>query len=178
MALTVDYIIQFSTLSITDSLISKFFAKRKSCVLFSFFSTENTLPSFANHFSFLSPMMYAPNWSEWSASIRRSLLPKQCDVPGSLTLGLCLVGHVGFEPTTLCSQSRCATRLRYTRISTILKNNYIFVKRFGAPRQNRTVTCGLQDHCTTFVLWKHYFNTLNYFYNFVKVGSPNHSGSD
>ena len=25
-----------------------------------------------------------------------------------------MVGVVGFEPTTLCSQSRCATRLRYT----------------------------------------------------------------
>ena len=25
-----------------------------------------------------------------------------------------LVGVVGFEPTTLCSQSRCATKLRYT----------------------------------------------------------------
>ena len=26
---------------------------------------------------------------------------------------LILVGAEGFEPTTLCSQSRCATRLRY-----------------------------------------------------------------
>ena len=26
---------------------------------------------------------------------------------------VCLVGAEGFEPPTLCSQSRCATRLRY-----------------------------------------------------------------
>ena len=36
--------------------------------------------------------------------------------PGLLTSGLCrnLVGVEGFEPPTHCSQSSCATRLRYT----------------------------------------------------------------
>ena len=28
--------------------------------------------------------------------------------------GALLVGVTGFEPATLCSQSRCATKLRYT----------------------------------------------------------------
>ena len=30
-----------------------------------------------------------------------------------LNYGRTLVGPAGFEPTTLCSQSRCATKLRY-----------------------------------------------------------------
>ncbi len=30
-----------------------------------------------------------------------------------LNYGRILVGPAGFEPTTLCSQSRCATKLRY-----------------------------------------------------------------
>ena len=30
-----------------------------------------------------------------------------------LNYGRKLVGPAGFEPTTLCSQSRCATKLRY-----------------------------------------------------------------
>ena len=29
------------------------------------------------------------------------------------------VGVAGFEPTTLCSQSRCATKLRYTPLLTL-----------------------------------------------------------
>jgi hypothetical protein len=28
-----------------------------------------------------------------------------------------MVGETGFEPATLCSQSRCATRLRYSPIA-------------------------------------------------------------
>ena len=39
--------------------------------------------------------------STWSSSNSLSLLSK-------------LVGERGFEPPTLCSQSRCATRLRYS----------------------------------------------------------------
>ena len=29
-----------------------------------------------------------------------------------------MVGETGFEPATLCSQSRCATRLRYSPMTT------------------------------------------------------------
>ncbi len=32
-----------------------------------------------------------------------------------------MVGETGFEPATLCSQSRCATRLRYSTISRQLR---------------------------------------------------------
>ena len=32
----------------------------------------------------------------------------------SATIGIMMVGAIGFEPTTLWSQTRCATRLRYT----------------------------------------------------------------
>jgi len=37
-----------------------------------------------------------------------------------------LVGAVGFELTTLCSQSRCATRLRYAPNNQIFYYDYIF----------------------------------------------------
>jgi hypothetical protein len=42
-----------------------------------------------------------------------------------LTAGF-LVGAEGFEPTTLCSQSRCATRLRYAPTSSIV--TYLLLK--------------------------------------------------
>ena len=32
-----------------------------------------------------------------------------------------LVGVTGFEPATLCSQSRCATKLRYTPMDTYVR---------------------------------------------------------
>jgi hypothetical protein len=51
-----------------------------------------------------------------------------------------LVGVQGFEPWTLCSQSRCATGLRYTPIKT------------GASPRNRTRTTPLQGESTTFML--------------------------
>ena len=51
-----------------------------------------------------------------------------------------LVRVVGFEPTTPWSQTRCATRLRYTRIKT------------GAPWQNRTAVTWLQNRCNTIIL--------------------------
>ena len=41
-----------------------------------------------------------------------------------------MVGAEGFEPPTLCSQSRCATRLRYAPISSIDCNP----DRFGSTR--------------------------------------------
>ena len=34
-----------------------------------------------------------------------------------------MVGKAGFEPTTLCSQSRCATRLRYLPIERLNKTH-------------------------------------------------------
>ena len=47
-----------------------------------------------------------------------------------------MVGVQGFEPWTPCSQSRCATRLRYT-------------PNCGAPGVNRTPDLGLQNRCFT-----------------------------
>ncbi len=40
-----------------------------------------------------------------------------------------LVGETGFEPATLCSQSRCATRLRYSP-TLVISDTYLL---FGLP---------------------------------------------
>ena len=37
------------------------------------------------------------------------------------TVSLLMVGVTGFEPATLCSQSRCATKLRYTPMDTYVR---------------------------------------------------------
>jgi hypothetical protein len=39
-----------------------------------------------------------------------------------------MVGAEGFEPPTLCSQSRCATRLRYAPIFRLYRESVIFLK--------------------------------------------------
>ena len=44
-----------------------------------------------------------------------------------------MVGVVGFEPTTLCSQSRCATRLRYTPNNDLLSIGASGRTRTGMP---------------------------------------------
>src|ERR1700743_2259441 len=36
-----------------------------------------------------------------------------------------MVGAEGFEPPTLCSQSRCATRLRYAPIARLYRNQLV-----------------------------------------------------
>jgi hypothetical protein len=56
--------------------------------------------------------------------LRRPLLyPAELRAP--CTVLLRLVGVEGFEPPTSCSQSRCATRLRYTpRFGNALTRNY------------------------------------------------------
>jgi hypothetical protein len=46
-----------------------------------------------------------------------------------------LVGTTGFEPATLCSQSRCATRLRH--VPTV-KTKELKYKRYAANRQRCT----------------------------------------
>ena len=51
-----------------------------------------------------------------------------------------LVSVQGFEPWTPSSQTRCATRLRYTEIKT------------GAPWQNRTAVTWLQNRCNAIIL--------------------------
>ena len=42
-----------------------------------------------------------------------------------------MVGAEGFEPPTLCSQSRCATRLRYAPILRIVSHSKVL--RLDAP---------------------------------------------
>ncbi len=40
-----------------------------------------------------------------------------------------MVGETGFEPATLCSQSRCATRLRYSPTATPIKETALSSNR-------------------------------------------------
>ena len=47
-----------------------------------------------------------------------------------------MVGAEGFEPPTLCSQSRCATRLRYAPISSIDCNPDRFRSTLSAKHLN------------------------------------------
>jgi hypothetical protein len=42
-----------------------------------------------------------------------------------------MVGAEGFEPPALCSQSRCATRLRYAPTSVIVAEVWFGVYRIG-----------------------------------------------
>ena len=51
-----------------------------------------------------------------------------------------LVGETGFEPATLCSQSRCATRLRYSPTGFALE--HAVAVRQGAIVMRRAVLCG------------------------------------
>jgi hypothetical protein len=44
-----------------------------------------------------------------------------------------MVGAEGFEPTTLCSQSRCATRLRYAPIPLSIVTRMVFPGRLPRP---------------------------------------------
>ena len=47
-----------------------------------------------------------------------------------------LVGVEGFEPPTPCSQSRCATRLRYTP-HIVIRRRYSPVRKVYPPVRNR-----------------------------------------
>ena len=53
-----------------------------------------------------------------------------------------LVGATGFEPATLCSQSRCATKLRHTPTPNILLNRRCAVKFWlnGDDFDSRTIS--------------------------------------
>ncbi|CAH7357743.1 hypothetical protein VCHA53O466_40186 [Vibrio chagasii] len=50
-----------------------------------------------------------------------------------------MVGEEGFEPPTLWSQTRCATKLRYSPIITFKRIEYNRIKD-GATRETRTLT--------------------------------------
>lgn len=54
-----------------------------------------------------------------------------------------MVGAEGFEPPTLCSQSRCATRLRYAPISygLLLKGKLVGTGRFELPTPRTPSEC-------------------------------------
>ena len=54
-----------------------------------------------------------------------------------------LVGAEGFEPPTLCSQSRCATRLRYAPIFTglFLEGKLVGTGRFELPTPRTPSEC-------------------------------------
>ena len=54
-----------------------------------------------------------PGW--WRAGSTVLAVPQDCQAAS-------MVGETGFEPATLCSQSRCATRLRYS--PTFLRHGY------------------------------------------------------
>ncbi len=68
------------------------------------------------------PVLRVETDFEWAAHVMNSRLSAAQDPseevrvlstrPGPTSPAL--VGAAGFEPATLCSQSRCATRLRYT----------------------------------------------------------------
>src|SRR6185437_10417720 len=45
---------------------------------------------------------------------------------GSVPIRWLMVGAEGFEPPTLCSQSRCATRLRYAPIFRLYRESLLF----------------------------------------------------
>src|SRR5215203_5172618 len=55
-----------------------------------------------------------------------------------------MVGAAGFEPATLCSQSRCATRLRYTPPVGLRNGSRPPASRsiHPAPRQASGLACG------------------------------------
>ena len=53
-----------------------------------------------------------------------------------------MVGETGFEPATPCSQSRCATRLRYSPWDGILGLPLRFVNEFGQPQSGGQI-CGI-----------------------------------
>ena len=57
----------------------------------------------------LLAMAFVPRYPPWVTQHRAVALT-------GYRVGKQLVGVAGFEPTTLCSQSRCATRLRHTPI--------------------------------------------------------------
>jgi hypothetical protein len=56
-----------------------------------------------------------------------------------------MVGARGFEPPTLCSQSRCATRLRYTPTETSLRYSNASRRSEAAPAGAANHTCEVPD---------------------------------
>ncbi len=75
----------------------------------------------------------APGTEVWHLRPRR-ILPAAGTLPRNLLANRdVLVGAVRFELTTLCSQSRCATRLRYAPTSSILSHSRDRVR----PRMRR-----------------------------------------
>ena len=54
------------------------------------------------------------NLPDWLPGTMR---PDRVTAPGAVNTPAQLVGVAGFEPATYCSQSSCATRLRYTPAS-------------------------------------------------------------
>lgn len=50
-----------------------------------------------------------------------------------------MVGVEGFEPPTLCSQSRCATKLRYTPILSLQAS--LSARRCGAYNTTKALSC-------------------------------------
>ena len=59
-----------------------------------------------------------------------------------------MVGVKGFEPSALWSQTRCATKLRYTPLYSIVKVINLKMKLAGAVGLEPTAR-GFGDHCST-----------------------------
>ena len=80
-----------------------------------------------------------------SKKVQNKLHCKSLDASSALLCSLINVGETGFEPATLCSQSRCATGLRYSpnlSISIKIEKMLHSTKyRFGGSEHS-----GLQNH--------------------------------
>jgi hypothetical protein len=79
-----------------------------------------------------------------------------------------MVGVEGFEPTTPCSQSRCATRLRYTPLLSrgdfLAEKRIVFLvgaasSRFSFPPPNRSFRRVFQDNSS---LLQHGANSIRF----------------
>ncbi len=84
------------------------------------------------------------------------LEPPTCCLEGSCSIqlsygrkvqGWVMVGAVGFELTTLCSQSRCATRLRYAPT----KARIVSARRAGCQMPNEEIADVTMFHICNYV---------------------------